>query len=501
MKNSKIFKLLCLATVIFVFYTSQSHLQEPINGIYYHSKDQQAFILSELGTNTQTVIEVTGYDYVYGPGLSPQHDWFAYATGESNLTSLNVFSMNDNNRINVEQIAGLDGGFFSEISWSKNTDSLIFTYTTPQNEITEVLIFHPTSSNFIRFESQTSSNGFDHIRGIDWLPDDTGIAVYHRSVIELFDISGDPIDAIEANLDSNISPTCGQNTPNNVVNDRLIYVTQDANELINYHIETREVLSSVEITSDLEMAFWSSDGQFALLFFARPQTTVLREYDVWLYSATNNGLIQINSEQGIRKPNYCDGRFSDSLWDNHLAVLATTEGDLLLVDAEAANTLSIAPDATGRLNSNAPIIWSSDPAVNFVWYSEEIGYYIYRYNIASENLNLVAPADIGNFNPINYFSLFQNSLVAYSDNGNLVVSSTPDNQTLSPTIEYPEDGVYGVVNFEWHPQGNWLLVTSPFAGTSVVTRFTMLNLEDGSQQFLTDCPVNESACFDWLYEE
>jgi hypothetical protein len=504
MSGKRNFALICTLAIVLLTNASLTYSQEGEYRFYYHSKTQQAIIISDLDGSNQIVVEETGRDYISGPGPSPSYAWFAYATGDRGLSELVIFSLLDGDKIDVGQVLGTGSGLYSQIGWSPNDDVLTFAFSSTPDFATYAYVFYPDSRTFLRFPAQDSAESYNEIYQIDWLDSDAGIAIYHPSSIELIDVSGGTRDAFSANVESSRLPVCEQHEPNTILNGRLIYLRSESNEMVIYDINSQRVMQSIELVSaEMEAAFWSPDGQYALLFFPLPRTTTFLEYYVWLYSLQENTLVEIYNEASFHLPTYCDGRFALDPWNNHLAVLSTIRGEVLLIDAEVGSVKAISEDLSGEVNSLAPIVWRSAPlSLYFVWRDSEFRNRIYAYQIDSENLLPIAPVDGATDASFSYFDLSDTGLIAYNDRGRLTIDSQSDGRILSLTVEYPEDSVYGVVNFSWHPSAaDWLLVTSSLAGADVLKRFTLVNVQDGSQRFLTDCIVNAPACFGWLSDE
>jgi hypothetical protein len=335
MRDKNVFVLVCMFTFVLLAAVPQTRSQESGHGFYYHSREQQAVIISELGSDTQMVVEETGHDYIFGPGPSPSYTWFAYAAGDR-LSELYIFSLTDDDRIDIGQFLGLETGIYGQISWARNADALVFDFAGDLSlNANGVYIFYPASKTFSWFPPSDSVRGYE-IYQIDWLANDEGVAVYYPVAIELLDITGRTIATFQANLASNRFPVCNQHKPNTILNGQLVYLHPESNDMIIYDIDTQIISRSVELVSPhVDAIFWSADMQYALLFSPRPQPQIgfISEYDVWLYSLSDNMLTEIDIDAGFRLPSYCHGRFAVNLWDDHFAVLSTTQGQVFLIDS------------------------------------------------------------------------------------------------------------------------------------------------------------------------
>lgn len=500
MKFKETIATLLLTLAIFqIIHPPPVRSQDDVPNFFYHSKEQQAFIISQPGPNGQSVVVKTGYDYVYGPGPSPSYSWFSYAAGEMNPSELHVFAMSNGDGTEIGRIIDVGAGFYDHISWATETDILAFSFSRTEDLLTSVYVYHPETESVLQFTSQTSIGGYDNVYGIEWLSDDSGIAIYYGSTIEIFDLEGELIGLFEINPESAKLPSCDQDTVNTVLSERLVYIREGTTQLTIVDIDDRDSTVKVELPSDqLDTAFWSPNEQYVLLFFPRPRTTVIAGYDVWVYSIEANTLNKLDLRAGVVMPTYCDGRYGRSPWSGQVVALVTTDSELFLVDADTGTAVSITTELSGRLNSLGPIQWNStDQVLNFIWFDADNGNTVYAYEVDTQNSYPLVPVNREVFASFDFFALNTDGLIAYNDGG-LIVDSTSGRQIVSLDIEYPDDGVYGVGNVSWHPSMDWLVVTTSLAGTDVVGRFTVVDVKNGVQQFLTDCPVNQPACFGWL---
>ncbi len=357
MKFKETIATLLLTLVIFqIIHPLPVQSQDKIPKFFYHSKEQQAFIISQLDYNGQSVIAKTGYDYIYGPGPSPNYSWFSYAAGEMNPSELHVFSMSNGDGTDIGRIINVGSGFYDHISWATETDILAFSFSRVEDLLTSVYVYHPETESVLQFTSQASIGGYDNVYGIEWLSDDSGIAIYYGSTIEIFGLEGELIGLFESNSKSRQSPSCDQDTVNTMLSEQLIYIREGTTQLTIVDINDQNNTVTVEIPSDqLDTAFWSPNEQYVLLFFPRPRTTVIAEYDVWIYAIEANTLNKLDLGTGVVMPTYCDGRYRRSPWSGQIATLTTTDSELFLVDADEGTAVSITTTLSGELNSLGPI--------------------------------------------------------------------------------------------------------------------------------------------------
>ncbi len=469
---------------------------------YYHSNTQQAIILESLNGDNRSVVEQTGQEYIYGPGPSPNNNWFAYATGERNLTSLRTFSLIDDRRLDIGEKLDLSEGFFSHISWANDEDLIVFAFSRKPELYSDIYIFDPNEERFIQITSQDSDNGYDNLFHIDWLTNDQGIIIYNGSSIEIFNLAGDRIESLEANLESSRFPLCRQARVNTLLNhNRVVYLSPESQNLIIHDLSEskRDVIVDLP-RNELVAVFWSEDNRYALLFFRLDRTTLMSEYAVWLYSAEESLLTEIQSS--ARMPVYCNSRFYASNWNGHLTTLSATDSELIVINAESNEMDTINPNKQGQLHSLAPVIWQpASQKLGFAWSDLQNGDVIYTYDTLTHAYTREAPDNQSSSITTSFFAFSPSDSIAYTLNGRLQVDFIGSDKTIKMEIKYPQDSIYGVQEILWHPVEDWLIATSSMAGTNVTRRLTLVDITNAIPRFLTDCAINEIACFGWLYNE
>jgi hypothetical protein len=494
----------CLFLLALTPSSTQAQPPSDVPYLYHYSTEDQAFIIERADGSDRRVLTqysipredavlADGSGFIVGPGWSPSGEWFVWSSLYRNsVPSLGTFIVNRNGSTPAQLT---DGHVVNSMQWSPNEDLLLRWYWTENSEEAEQIIelYNPQEDQPIfTLSAKELFNSQKYIRQVGWAPDGQHILAVNDETLKILTLAGTDVVSFETTLVPYSGCEFGT-LPHWLDEHRIAYLPSKTTHLIVENFETKEQEQIIELPSNaIRMIDWSPDHEYALVYTGPPQAR--SGYSLWLLSLSD-GDIRLISDDVYFNVN-CAILFDSTLWGNRdQVVFFSKDRQIQVLDASTRNTTPVKIPVNSEIDTVSPIRWTAAGEIVFlVRLIPPPGKHIYKYDVLSDELTLLAPSDPAGSVQTEYISTFQDDEFIY--NGSIInVTSGIQREILRGS---PKFGTlqFSAHHVKWHHSGDWLIAVSfSFEGLYEVY---VSDKAGTTQRELGRCLRGSNSCYGWL---